>query len=214
MKRSRTAAQIDLMSAVQAWKRQKRTPIPRALSYRGSANGTIVKIKQFFNAGSIQVTSGGATLVSLLQFDLNNLPNDAEYKGLFSMYRFDKAVVHFLSNQPGPGVGAAATPSVAGSMLYTAKEYAGATPASAATILEYETCKFVNPTRSIVRTVKPQFIGGNTTTFNAKAVWVPTANDTSLWSGLVYALTVPSVATSVIGYTVMVEYHMEFKNIN
>jgi hypothetical protein len=167
-----------------------------------------------FNAGAIQVTAGGAALIGLLQFDLNNLPNDAEYKGMYSLYRFDKAVVHFLSNQPGPGVGAAATPSVAGSMLYTAKEYAGATPASAATILEYETCKFTNPTQSQIRTVIPQFIGGNTATFNKASVWIPTANDTSLWSGLVYALTVPTVATSVIGYTIMVEYHMSFRNMN
>jgi hypothetical protein len=208
MKRARSVSSRQLDNQIRAWKRSK---IPRSIR---SGGGTITRVKQTFVAGNITVTAGGAASFGLDSFSLNNLPNDAEYKGIYDLYRFDKVTIHYISNQSAPSVNVAASPATSGCLLFTAKNYGGVSPASANTVLEYETCKVTGANQDQIRSVIPRLLVNGVSTSAKSGTWVPTIDDSLLWYGIAYALTAPSIATTVCRYDVVVTYHMSFKNMN
>lgn len=206
-------------------KRKAQFPLPKAKRYkyasswtnvpRGQAGGTVIRIKQIFNAGTISSAAATPTLGAFV-FQLNSLPNNADLKKMYDEYTVDKLRFEFIPN--GSNIPCVSGATVASrTILYTAKDYNdNIAPVTLDEVLQYQTCKYSPYLEKQYRSLKPCALATNAdgSIMGSAGTWVPTSQDAVKWFGLKWGTSANgNSAGTVQTYQVLVTVYLSFKNI-
>jgi len=185
---------------------------PRALSQTTSH-----AVRRMFNFGS--AVSSASFTDGLAYFQLQALPDYAEFTALYDQYQINKIVVHFIPN--ATNIDHSSSTLDSGTLLTAVDFDGGATGLTLSQFMSYESCQVHPHCRPAKITVKPRAetaaIDGTGTTISAVLpnngnIWYDCSNTQVRFHGVRYATT---AETSVSGYhanyNIWVECYVTFK---
>lgn len=190
-----------------------RLPMVRSRVQRRIAQSNIHKFTRNVYYGGAITGSNLVDTFGSLQFQLNALPNFAEFTALFDMYRIDKIRVYFMPRANSAEVGTNQGLVKFSSVI----DYDDiAIPGSINDLMQYENLRMTNTSQNHVRTLVPKFAK----TVYASAIasgygpatgWIDCDSPNVQHFGVKWCLQqLPALGQS---YDIRIKYYLSFKNV-
>lgn len=191
--------------------RSNRLNVPRN-KLRKYSTDVLYYFKRHVDYGELTI-SNTVNTYTVYNFSLSDLPNSAEFTGLFDMYKVTAVKVTFLPQQTQSiSIGTINNPN-ASSRFFSVIDYNdGTAPSSIDELRQYQTCQFTSVLKPHTRYIpKPKILDTNGF---AISPWMSTASPNANYFGLKVAVE-PMDSTSTLSmiYTVEVEMYLVFKQV-
>lgn len=172
-----------------------------------------------FISGQFAVTPGGGATGQGIVFALNNVPANSEFTALYDQYQIKAVKLTLIPRISGNFVTDSTSVAQMGNIWSVIDYDDGLTPASLATLLQYQNLKRTRLGQIHTRYFKPTvtqevFATGITTAYAPKKnVWLDVANPFVEHYGMKLWLDAMPAGGVTVTYDATVKYYLAFKNV-
>lgn len=180
-------------------------------------NNQIHYFKRFVSLGSITMAAGSTETLGSLVFQLDDVPDFAEFKAMYDCFKINRVKLMFI---PISNVSLYSTASTQvfintehSNRIFTVLDFNDETPATSVNILrQYGTCKMSPNNRIHKRYFKPRIQNSVASGTSQYIGWLSTdTSDDVKWFGVKYGITHQTAVGTENIYKVEAHYYLSFK---